>query len=73
METFDPTWIQFKIQYYLYGLIFLIFDVEIVFLFPFAVAYGNLALFAVVEAIIFILILLGGYLYVWRKDALTWQ
>jgi NADH-quinone oxidoreductase subunit A len=47
--------------------------VEIVFLFPFAVAYGNLALFAVVEAIIFILILLGGYLYVWRKDALTWQ
>ena len=73
METFDPTWIQFKIQYYLYGLIFLIFDVEIVFLFPFAVAYGNLALFAVVEAIIFILILIGGYLYVWRKDALTWQ
>ena len=73
METYKPTWIQFKIQYYIYGLIFLIFDVEIVFLFPFAVAYNKLAMFAVIEAIIFILILLGGYLYIWREDALTWR
>jgi NADH:ubiquinone oxidoreductase subunit 3 (subunit A) len=73
METYKSSWIQFKIQYYLYALVFLIFDVEIVFLFPFAVAYQKLALFAIVEAIIFILILLGGYLYIWRKDALTWR
>ena len=73
METYKTSWIQFKIQYYLYALIFLIFDVEVVFLFPFAVAYDKLALFAVGEAIFFILILLGGYLYIWRKDALTWR
>jgi len=73
METYKSTWIQFKVQYYLYALVFLIFDVEIVFLFPFAVAYDKLALFAIVEAIIFILILLGGFLYIWHKDALSWK
>jgi NADH:ubiquinone oxidoreductase subunit 3 (subunit A) len=73
METYKSAWIQFKVQYYLYALVFLIFDVEIVFLFPFAVAYDKLALFAIVEAIIFILILLGGFLYIWRKDALSWK
>ena len=73
METYKSTWIQFKVQYYLYALVFLIFDVEIVFLFPFAVAYDKLTLFAIVEAIIFILILLGGFLYIWRKDALSWK
>jgi NADH-quinone oxidoreductase subunit A len=52
---------------------FMIFDVETVFLYPFAVAYGQLTLFAVVEAIIFVTILLGGFLYTWKKGLLTWQ
>lgn len=73
IETYQQTWVQFRIQYYIYGLVFLVFDVETVFLFPFAAAYDNLALFMVVEAIIFILILLGGFLFVWKKGALSWQ
>jgi NADH:ubiquinone oxidoreductase subunit 3 (subunit A) len=73
IETYQTTWIQFRIQYYLYALVFLVFDVETVFLFPFAVAYNQLGLFAVIEAIIFILILMGGYLYIWKKGALVWR
>jgi len=72
METYDKTWIQFRIQYYLYALVFLIFDVETVFLYPIAVAYNQLSLFMVIETIIFISILFIGFLYVWRKGALNW-
>lgn len=72
METYDKTWIQFRIQYYLYALVFLIFDVETVFLYPIAVAYNQISLFMVIETIIFISILFVGFLYVWRKGALNW-
>ncbi|WP_420807569.1 NADH-quinone oxidoreductase subunit A [Anaerolinea thermolimosa] len=72
IETVGPAWIQFKAQYYIYTLVFLVFDVEVVLLFPWAVAYHQLPLFAVVEGVIFILILLGGLLYAWRKRALEW-
>jgi|UniRef100_A0A7C4PIC6 NADH:ubiquinone oxidoreductase subunit 3 (subunit A) len=72
IETVGPSWIQFKAQYYIYTLVFLVFDVEVVLLFPWAVAYHQLPLFAVVEGVIFILILLGGLLYAWRKGALEW-
>ena len=72
METVGETWIQFKAQYYVYALVFLVFDIETVFLYPWAMAYNQLSLYAVVEAIIFILILLGGLLYAWRKGALEW-
>ncbi len=72
METYDKTWIQFRIQYYLYALVFLIFDVETVFLYPIAVAYNQISLFMIIETIIFITILFIGFLYVWRKGALTW-
>ena len=73
VETVGESRVQFKVQYYVYGLIFLVFDVEAVFLYPWAVAYNQLALYAVVEAVIFILILLGGLAYAWRKKALEWQ
>jgi len=72
METYEKTWIQFRIQYYLYALVFLIFDVETVFLYPIAVAYNQISLFMIIETIIFITILFIGFLYVWRKGALTW-
>lgn len=72
IETVGPSWIQFKAQYYIYTLVFLVFDVEVVLLFPWAVAYHQLPLFAVVEGVIFLLILLGGLLYAWRKGALEW-
>jgi NADH-quinone oxidoreductase subunit A len=66
------TWVQFKSQYYIYALVFLVFDVEIVFLYPWAVAFNILPLFAVLEGVLFILILVGGLLYAWRKGALEW-
>ena len=72
METVCPSWVQFKVQYYIYGLIFLVFDVETVLLYPWAVAYNRLALFGVLEAVFFVLILTGGLWYVWRKGALEW-
>ncbi len=73
IETVGETWIQFKAQYYIYALVFLVFDVETVFLYPWAVAFGELTLYAVLEAILFILILVGGLIYAWRKGALEWM
>lgn len=72
IETVGSSRIQFKAQYYLYGILFLIFDVETVLLYPFAVAYNRLALFAVVEAVIFVVILAAALVYAWRKGALEW-
>jgi NADH-quinone oxidoreductase subunit A len=73
METIGDTWVQFKAQYYLIGLIFLIFDVEVIFLFPIALAYSGLTLFGVGATIVFVVILLLGLLLEWRKGALEWQ
>ncbi|GAG81365.1 unnamed protein product [marine sediment metagenome] len=72
IETYGETWVQFKAQYYIFALVFLIFDIEIVFLFPWAVAFEQLPLFAVMEGVIFILILVVGLLYTWRKGVLEW-
>jgi len=72
IETYGETWVQFKAQYYIFALVFLIFDVEIVFLYPWAVAFEQLPLFAVMEGVIFILILVAGLLYTWRKGVLEW-
>lgn len=72
IETVGDTWVQFKAQYYIYALVFVVFDIEAVFLFPWAVAYNQLALFAVVEMVIFIAILAVGLIYAWRKGALEW-
>ena len=72
IETVGESWIQFKAQYYIFALVFLIFDVETVFLFPWAVKIGQLGMFAVIEGIIFILILVAGLAYTWRKGMLEW-
>jgi NADH-quinone oxidoreductase subunit A len=72
METVGESWVQFKAQYYLFALVFLIFDVETVFLFPWAVKLSQLGMFAVIEGIIFILILIVGLVYTWRKGMLEW-
>jgi NADH:ubiquinone oxidoreductase subunit 3 (subunit A) len=73
METIGDTWVQFKAQYYLYALIFVVFDVEAIFVFPWAVAYDQLKLYAFVEMVLFVAILLGGLGYAWRKKALEWH
>jgi len=72
IETRGSIHVQFKAQYYIYALIFLIFDIETIFLYPWAVALDKLPLFALVEGIIFILILLGGLIYAQRKNVLAW-
>lgn len=72
IETVGDTWVQFKAQYYIYALIFVIFDIEAVFLFPWALAFQQLELFAIFEMIVFILILAVGLIYAWRKGALEW-
>ena len=65
-------WVQFNIRFYVIALIFLIFDVEIVFLFPWAVVYQELGLLAFIEAFLFVLILVVGFMYVWVKGDLDW-
>jgi NADH:ubiquinone oxidoreductase subunit 3 (subunit A) len=72
METVGENWVQFKAQYYIFALVFLVFDVETVFLFPWAVSLDSLSLFAVIEGIVFILILIAGLVYAWRKGMLEW-
>jgi len=72
IETVGDSWVQFKAQYYIFALVFLVFDVETVFLFPWAVKIGGLGWFAVIEGVIFILILIAGLVYTWRKGMLEW-
>lgn len=73
LETVGDTWVQFKAQYYIYALVFVIFDVEAVFLYPWAVAYNKLGWYALIEMAIFIAILALGLAYAWRKNALRWM
>jgi NADH:ubiquinone oxidoreductase subunit 3 (subunit A) len=72
METVGENWVQFKAQYYVFALVFLVFDVETVFLFPWAVSLGKLSLYAVFEGIVFIIILIAGLVFAWRKGMLEW-
>lgn len=63
---------RFSIRYYLIAVLFVVFDVETVFLFPWAVMYDQLALFGFIEMMVFLAILVVGYVYVWRRGALEW-
>jgi NADH-quinone oxidoreductase subunit A len=63
---------RYSIRYYLVAMLFVIFDVETVFMFPWAVIFNKLALFGLIEMIVFILILVVGYYYAWQKGALEW-
>ena len=65
-------WVQFNIRFYIIALIFIIFDVEVVFLFPWAVVFKDLGLIAFVEVTIFLGILIVGFAYVWMKGDLDW-
>ena len=66
------SWFKFHNRFYIFALIFVVFDVEAVFLFPWAVAFGKLGLYALVEMVIFILILMFGLFYAWKKGVLKW-
>ncbi len=63
---------RISVRFYIIAILFVIFDVETVFLFPWAVLYKQLALFGLIEMLIFLGILIAGYFYVWKKGALEW-
>jgi len=69
---FGSSWVQFNIRFYVVALIFLIFDVEVALLYPWAVVFKRLGLLAFVEAFIFIVILLAGLAYLWKEGDLDW-
>ncbi|MDP6033127.1 MAG: NADH-quinone oxidoreductase subunit A, partial [Candidatus Marinimicrobia bacterium] len=71
-ESEGSAWVQFNIRFYVVALIFLIFDVEVVFLFPWAVVFNELGMLAFVEMAIFLIILMVGLAYVWKKSDLDW-
>ena len=71
-EAEGSAWLQFNIRFYIIALIFLIFDVEVVFLFPWAVVFKEMGLLALIEMGIFLLILIAGLAYVWAKSDLDW-
>lgn len=73
VEPVGRAWVQFKASYFLYALVFVVFDVETVFLYPWAVQFRSLGLFAVVEMLIFLGILMLGLAYAWKKGALEWK
>ncbi len=73
IKTIGPTWVQFKVGYYLFAILFLVFDVEVAFLFPWAVVFKEVGAVALVEIIIFLVILGLGLLYAWKKGALKWE
>src|SRR5216117_1628806 len=73
VESKGDAWVQFKAEYYLYAIIFLIFDVETIFLLPFAVSFTGLSVGAFVAMIIFLLLLVEGLVWAWQKGVLTWK
>ena len=73
LESKGDAWVQFRSEYYLYGIVFLIFDVETIFLLPFAVAFTGLSVGAFVAMLIFLLLLVEGLVWAWQKGVLTWR
>ncbi len=70
--TLGETWVRFRIQYYIFALMFVVFDVETLFLFPWAAGYASLGFFALVEMVVFLGFLLLGLVYAWAKGVLRW-
>jgi NADH-quinone oxidoreductase subunit A len=64
---------RFSVKFYLVGMIFILFDIEAVFLYPWAVVFRELKMFAFVEMLLFVALILVGYVYVWKKGALDWS
>lgn len=73
LETTGDAWVQFKPGYYLYAIIFLVFDVEVVFLLPFATAFTGFGLGECLSMLVFLLLLVEGLAWAWQKNVLTWS
>jgi len=72
-EPFEGTRMQFDVRYYLIAILFILFDLEIAFLFPWATVFSKIGITALVEMFTFLLLLVVGYIYVWKKGALEWD
>lgn len=73
LESKGDAWMRFRSEYYLYGIIFLVFDVETIFLLPFAVSFLGLSVGAFVAMMIFLLLLVEGLVWAWHKGVLNWK
>ena len=73
MEKVGDAWVQYNVQYYLYALVFIVFDVEVILIFPWAVVFKTLGPIAFIEMAIFLIILFIGLVYVWKKRDLEWR
>ena len=73
METIGGIWARFNFRYYMYALLFVIFDVAVIFIYPWAISLGKLGLFALLEMLAFMVILGFGWVYAWKKRDLEWR
>ena len=71
--TMGSNWVQFDLRFYIIGLLYLIFDVEVALFYPWAVVYRELKMFAFCEMFVFIVLVLSGFFYIWKKGALDWS
>ena len=72
-EAFEDARMKFDVRYYLIAIVFIIFDLEIAFLFPWAVVFDKIGLIALIEMALFIGLLVVGFIYIWKKGALEWE
>src|SRR3989449_10269430 len=72
-EPFSDARMPFPVRYYIIAMLFVIFDIEIVFLYPWAVSFGKIGVIGMIEMIIFIFLFVVGYVYAWKKGALEWD
>ena len=72
-EPFNDSRMEFDVRFYLVAILFIIFDLEIAFLFPWAISLGNIGIFGFVSMMIFLFILTVGFIYEWKKGALDWE
>lgn len=63
---------RFSVKFYLVAMLFILFDIEAIFLYPWVVVYRELKMFAFIEMLIFVILILSGFLYIWKKGALNW-
>ncbi|MGW8249207.1 MAG: NADH-quinone oxidoreductase subunit A [Anaerolineales bacterium] len=73
MAPFGPGTRRMPVRFYLIAVLFILFDIEVVFFLPWAIVFRSLGLFGLIEMVIFVLILLVGYIYAWKKGALEWE
>ncbi len=72
LESKGDAWVQFRSEYYIYAIVFLVFDVEAIFLLPFAVAFSSLTVGASLAMLVFLMLLVEGLIWAWQKGVLTW-